>query len=336
MEYKQGDFLEGYEEVVYDLQNPIKLPANGATQNKNSYKFYVDSTGEVSASNDWYNSYLEIDVEVNKKSDGTTYAAGDNIAFSSDAYSIIRELNVKYEGVQVIDTPNVNESVAIRNKAEYSSAYLAQASSTLFYPDSGTGITDRIKNTVFDSRAALTNAVGGVNLIVPLNKYSFFAASQDVVYPTGKMELEITVERNENVLYKDGAAAEGRYVVTKMRLLVPKMELNSAGMNKFSAELTEKRMWGYLADRVETSPVSKLQAGTFDISSSIEKPRFVLLYAVDSTKDGDVTKISFHYDTYKIPGATGARQVTIAQLELGNGVYYPRIEHNPKNELTRV
>ena len=52
MEYKQGGFLERYEEVVYDLQNPIKLPANGATQSKNSYKFYVDSTGDVTAPND--------------------------------------------------------------------------------------------------------------------------------------------------------------------------------------------------------------------------------------------------------------------------------------------
>ena len=333
MEYRQGNFLERYEEVVYDLQNPIKLPANRATQNKNSYKFYVDSTGEVTAPNDWYNSYLEIEVEVNKKADGTTYADVDNITFASDAYSIIRELNVKYGGVQVIDTPNVNESVAIRNKAEYSSAYLAQATSTLFYPDSGTGTASRATNAGFASRAALTNAAGGVNLIVPLNKYSFFAASQDVVYPTGKMELNITLERDENVLYKDAAAAEGRYVVTKMRLWVPKMELNSAGLNKFSSALTEKRTWGYLADRVETSPVSTLQTGTFDISSSIEKPRFVMLYAVDSTKDGDVTKNNFHYDTYNIPGN---RQVTRAQLELGNGVYYPRVELNPKNELTRV
>ena len=114
------------------------------------------------------------------------------------------------------------------------------------------------------------------------------------------MELNITLERDENVLYKDAAAAEGRYVVTKMRLWVPKMELNSAGKKKFDSALTEKRSWGYLADRVETSPVSMLQTGTSDISSSIEKPRFVMLYAVDSTKDSDVTKNSFHYDTYKI------------------------------------
>ena len=122
MEHKQGDFLERYEEVAYDLQNPVKLPANRAFKDKNSYKFYVDSTGEVTALNDWYNLYLEIEVEVNKKADGTTYAAADNITFASDAYSIIRELNLKYGGVQVIDTPNVNESVAIRNKAEYSRA----------------------------------------------------------------------------------------------------------------------------------------------------------------------------------------------------------------------
>ena len=237
------------------------------------------------------------------------YTAAENITFASDAYSIIRELNVKYGGVQVIDTPNVNESVAIRNKAEYSSAYLAQASSTLFYPDSGIGAASRATNAVFASRAALTNALGGVNPIVPLNKYSFFAASQDVVHPIGKMELNITLEGDENVLYKDAAAAEGRYVVTKMRLWIPKMEQNSAGANKFDSALTDKRSWGYLADRVETSPVSTLQTGKFDISSSIEKPRFVTLYAVDSTKDGNATKNSFHYDTYNIPGG---RQVTRA------------------------
>ena len=203
----------------------------------------------------------------------------------------------------------------------------------MFYPDSGTGTASRTANTGISSKAALTNAAGGVNLIVPLNKYSFFAASQNVVYPTGKMELNITLESDRNVLYKDAAAAEGRYVVTKMRLWVRKMELNSAGMNNFGPELTEKRMCGYLADRVETYPVSTLQTGTFDISSSIEKPRFVMLYAVDLTKDGDVTKNSFHYDTYNIPGG---RQVTRAQLELGNGVYYPWVELNPKNELTRV
>ena len=91
MEYKQGYFLERYEEVVFDLQNQIKLPANGAFQNKNLYKFYVDSTGEVTAPNDWYDSYLEIDVEVNKKADGTTYA----------------KYILKYGGVQVIETPIV-------------------------------------------------------------------------------------------------------------------------------------------------------------------------------------------------------------------------------------
>ena len=63
----------------------------------------------------------------------------------------------------------------------------------MFYPDSGSGTAIRTANTGFSSNAALTNAAGGVNLIVPLNKYGFFAASQDVVYPTGKMELNITL-----------------------------------------------------------------------------------------------------------------------------------------------
>ena len=53
-----------------------------------------------------------------------------------------------------------------------------------------------------------------------------------------------------------------------------------------------------------------------------------MLHAVESAKDGDVIKNSFHYDTYNIPDG---RQVTRAQLELGNGAYYPRVELNPKN-----
>ena len=40
--------------------------------------------------------------------------------------------------------------------------------------------------------------------------------------------------------------------------------------------------------------------------------------------------------THKIPGVGSGRQVTRAQLEVGNGVSYPRIELNPKNELRRV
>ena len=103
----------------------------------------------------------------------------------------------------------------------------------MFSPDSGTGAASRTTNAGFASRAAFNNAAGGVNLIVSLNKYSFFATSENVVYPTGKMELNITLERDENVLYKDAAAAEGRDVVTKMRLWVPKMALNSVGMKKF-------------------------------------------------------------------------------------------------------
>ena len=140
-------------------------------------------------------------------------------------------MSVRLGGAQAIDTPYVNASVAIRNKAEYSRAYHDQTTSTLFYPDSGA--TDRTKNTNtgFTSNATLTNAA----LILPLNKYSFFAASQKLVYPTGKIKLKISFERAENVLHKDGASTEGRNFVTKMRLWVPKRKLNSASRKKCSS-----------------------------------------------------------------------------------------------------
>ena len=46
--FRNPDFVERYEDVIFDLDTPIVTAvANGASQKKEGYKFFADNSGEV-------------------------------------------------------------------------------------------------------------------------------------------------------------------------------------------------------------------------------------------------------------------------------------------------
>ena len=62
--FRNPDFIERYEDVVFDLETPIVANlANGVSQTKKGYKFVADNSGEV-APYDWYNARIIIDFNV--------------------------------------------------------------------------------------------------------------------------------------------------------------------------------------------------------------------------------------------------------------------------------
>lgn len=72
-------FAKVYEYYSYELDTPLQSnPANNATQQKEGYRFTVDTTTASETVPDWYNAYLELDFKINKVADGTTYGAADN------------------------------------------------------------------------------------------------------------------------------------------------------------------------------------------------------------------------------------------------------------------
>ena len=59
--FRNPDFVERYEDVIFDLETPIVTTiANGASQKKKDYKF----VGEVSPF-DWYNARIIVDLKLN-------------------------------------------------------------------------------------------------------------------------------------------------------------------------------------------------------------------------------------------------------------------------------
>ena len=60
MALRSSKYCKRYEYHSVDLQNPIIIPANNRSQNKNGYKFVVDSSNE-SYPMDWYNAYFDLE-----------------------------------------------------------------------------------------------------------------------------------------------------------------------------------------------------------------------------------------------------------------------------------
>lgn len=354
---RSSDYCRRYEFVSYDLQTPITLPGNNQSQKKDGYRFIVDSSSDDSVL-DWFNSYIEMTFKVSKAADNTNFVAADNVATVNGAHSFIQQLRVKFNSLNVLDSPNINHCVNVKNLVDYSQEYSKTVGSSMFYyPDTSTGHADDNQfttNTVNkdgnqSSVAAVTGVnanynegfakrhtliIGGAenNVIIPLNCYGFFESFENQVAPNGKVEIEVVLVDDNNVLYRNGGD-QGRFVVTELTLWVPKMVLNADGSKIFLERFMTPHEWTYLKERLEISPVTQTTNGSFRISPNINRPRHVFVWFLNSDVMGDQTKNPFIFNTYNI---RDGKTVSNCRLELSNGIYYPEKATEPTNELSKT
>ena len=100
--FRNPDFVERYEDVVFDLEAPIVTTvANGASQKKEGYKFVADNSGEV-APLDWYNARITVDFKVQILADGANIAVDDHNGIVNGSHSLINKLKVEANGKKII------------------------------------------------------------------------------------------------------------------------------------------------------------------------------------------------------------------------------------------
>ena len=76
--FRNPKYLERYEDVVFNLENPINIaPANNIVQVRSNLKFTADNTGEETPF-DWYNARIALDFKV-EQHDGTDFVIGANV-----------------------------------------------------------------------------------------------------------------------------------------------------------------------------------------------------------------------------------------------------------------
>ena len=347
--FRNPKYLERYEDVVFDLEQALDVaPANGATQNKTGHRFVADNSGEATPF-DWYNARLSVDFKVNGLAGGAIIDAdGDNLGIVNGSGSLIEKLTILANGRDVYSCNYANHVVNIKNLLEYNPSYAESVATNEFFYLDTTRNANRAefalnatpvvtgRNANYNKGFALRKVILGdsatVHCEIPLNRYSFFEALEDKLLPNTKIELNIEIESDNNVLWRAGGA-DCRVILTRFQLFVPRLVFNSEGQKIYADNYLKPFKWIYLNEVVERSNNTQQQTGQFRITNGISKPRHVFIWAINTANVETQEQNQFLYNTFSL---ANNRNISRCYLEVGNGNEYPDIAFKPATDPARV
>ena len=351
--FRNPKYLERYEDVVFDLEQTLNVnPGNNAHQKKVGYKFIADNTGEATPF-DWYNARFSVDFKVNLLANGGNINADNNESgLVNGSGSLIEKLTILVNGRDVYSCNYANHVVNIKNLLEYNPSYVdSVATNEFYYLDSSRNankeeFTDRAiaggdnviternanYNKGFALRKALLGASATVHCEIPLNRYSFFESLEDKLLPNTKIELNIEIESDNNLIWRTGGN-DCRVILTRFQLFVPRLVFNSKGQKIYADNYLKPYKWTYLNEVVERSNNGQQQTGQFRITNGISKPRHVFVWGINTANVDVQTANPFLYNTFNLPNNAN---ISRCYLEVGNGNEYPDIHFKPATDPARV
>ena len=353
--FRNPEYLERYEYVVFDLEQTLAAPGNGAHQTKTGHKFVADNTGEATPF-DWYNAPFSVDFKVNQLAAGANLDADrDQMGIVNGSSSLIEKVSILANGRDVYSCNYANHIVNIKNLLEYNPSYAESVATNEFYYLDTSRNADRLEFTINN-----TNVTGGANVVkgrnadynkagfavrkvilgnsatvrceIPLNRYSFFESLDDKLLPNTKIELNIELESDGNLIWRAGGN-DCRVILTRFQLFVPRITFNKKGQEIYLKNYLKPYKWMYLNEVVERSNNSQRQTGHFRITNAISKPRHVFVFGINTANIDSQTANPFLYNTFNLPNNAN---ISSCYLEVGNGNEYPDIHFKPATDPARV
>ena len=360
--FRNPKYLDRYEDVVFDLEQALATPGNGVHQTKTEHRFIADNTGEATPF-DWYNARFSVDFKVNQLAAGANIDAdGDEMGIVNGSNSLIEKLTIIANGRDVYSCNYANHIVNIKNLLEYNPSYVESVATNEFYyldtsryaeknkftsrrvthRQNAAGNADEAGNMLdavvanynkgFASRKLLLGDSTTVRCDIPLNRYSFFESLENKLLPNTKIELNIEIESDGNLIWRAGGN-DCRVILTRFQLFVPRITFNSKGQKLYMENYLKPYKWKYLNEVVERSNNSQQQTGHFRITNAISKPRHVFVFAINTANIDSQTANPFLYNTFNLPNNANMSR---CYLEVGNGNEYPDIHFKPATDPARV
>ena len=334
MTFRTSEYLQRYELVRYQLDNVIRTPANGRHQQKTRYKFTIN---DRSSYYDWYNAYFEVQFQLQKLADGARYVVADGVAVINGAHSLINHIMIKSAGKIVYDTNNLHKVTFVKNLLEYSDDYgRSVAKNSLWYLD--TDATSDNTNTGYQARKLLmtdANVLKNVNVIIPLNRYSFFEELYKIILEPVQLEFNIELQNDDELIFKAAAADDGRVVVNRFLLWVPRLLPKDILYEEFVDSFMKEKTWTYNRELYQVSAPTN-GSGFFQISSSIDNVTDIFVY-LQGAKTNNADENPYLFDTFKLDSADNVAAnhcyLTTCRLEYGNGVFYPETEYDSESKV---
>ena len=355
--FRNPEYLERYEDVVFDLEQALETPANNAHQTKTNYRFVADNTGEATPF-DWYNARFSVDFKV-QLLNGTNFNNNNlQSGIVNGSSSLINKLSISANGRDVYGCSYSNHVVNIKNLLEYNPSYVDSVATNEFYyldtsrhaernkytkrqvthrrnaadtaDDAGLMLDDVVANynKGFAIRRTLIGNSSTISCDIPLNRYSYFESLDDKLLPNTKIELNIELESDGNLIWRTGGN-DCRVVLTRFQLFVPRITFNKKGQELYLKNYLKPYKWMYLNELVERSNNSQQQTGHFRITNALSKPRHVFVFAINTANIDSQTANPFLYNTFNLPNNAN---ISRCYLEVGNGNEYPDIHLKPATD----
>ena len=342
MAFRSSEYLQRNELVRYQLDDVIRLPGNNQHQVKNGYKFTIN---DRSSFYDWYNAYFEVQFQLQVLADGNGYADVDRITVINGSHSFIKHLMIKSAGKIVYDTDNLHNVTFIKNLLEYSDDYSRSVGkNSLWYLD--TDGTTAAENTGFEARRLLTKAAaddaladGGknINVIIPLNRWSFFEELNDKMLVPMQLQFNIELNSDDELVHKAHGVAAARIVVDRFILWVPRLTPKDSMYDKFVNSFLKETEWKYMREMYNVSAPTNT-SGFFQISSSIDNVKHIFVYLKNSYRNVNNYRQEenspYTMNTFALVApADQFRFLSNCRLEYGNGVFYPETEYDSESKV---
>ena len=310
MAFRSSEYLQRNELVRYQLDDVIRLPGNGQHQLKNGYKFTIN---DRSSFYDWYNAYFEVQFQLQKLANGNGYTDANRMTVINGSHSLIKHLMIKSAGKIVYDTDNLHNVTFIKNLLEYSDDYSRSVGkNSLWYLDTDRTTADT--NIGFEARKTLTKAarddalnVGGknINVIIPLNRWSFFEELNDKMLVPMQLQFNIEVNSDDEMVHKAHVVDPARVVINRFILWVPRLTPRDSMYDKFISTFLKETQWKYMREMYNVSAPTNT-SGFFQISSSIDNVKHIFVYLKNIYRDTNEFRQAenspYTMNTFSLPG----------------------------------
>ena len=130
--FRVPQYLERYEDVVFDPEKTLDNPIGAQHQNRDGSKIVADNSGETTPF-DWYNARLSVDFKIDKLADHAATAVDDGNGMVNGSYTVIKKPNFTANGREVYNCDYANHCVNIKNLLEYNPSYAKSVGTNEFY-----------------------------------------------------------------------------------------------------------------------------------------------------------------------------------------------------------
>ena len=169
-------------------------------------------------------------------------------------------------------------------------------------------------NEGLSKRKALLGQSSTVRCEIPLNRYSFFEALEDKLLPNTKIEINFEIEKDNNLIWRDGGNRYRVVITDRLQLFVPRLVFNSEGNKIYMSEYLKPYKWTYLNEVVESNIANNQRVGNFRITNGISKPRHVFVFIINTANIESQTANPFLYNTFSV--STDPRTLDRCYLEV--------------------